>query len=223
MAAALFRHRLGVIAFAFLLAIGLAWLERRSGVASTAELTSMNAAFLLSTPFLLLAFLLRTFGEAHLGAVYSQEVSATLVSRGPHRAMRHPLYLGVFLFFVGVMLPYLSPLSLLVLATMHGVSLRAIALYEEGTLAQRHGPAWQAYAAQVPRLGVVPRPLAATSPPPPIAAFGWAALSNLAFLALLLYRVSVITIGATRLAGWLTLASLIVWLVVLFSRRLKQR
>jgi protein-S-isoprenylcysteine O-methyltransferase Ste14 len=219
----LFRHRLAVILGAFLVAAGLAYLGNKLGIAALSDYVGLERSFLCTAPVLLLALALRVAGEARLGsAVYGQRASARVVTSGIFSAMRHPLYVGTWLFFVAVCAPYLSPAILGALAVAFALALRAIATHEEGALHEAHGDAWTRYASVVPRVGIIPKKVEADDVKVTARAIASAFVGNLGFAALAMYRIVVATVGTPQGLRALTLLLLVVWLVVLLVRRARR-
>ena len=162
MGRALFRYRVAVIAAFFAAAVLAAYgyakhpelvpASASSLAASFTELTSHELAFAVCGALSVLAFLIRAAGEARLGSVvYGQDAGTRVVSSGPFRFSRNPLYLGVLLFFVATVGPYLAPLLIAALTVGLTLTLRSIAIYEEGTLVTALGAPYQRYLAIVPR------------------------------------------------------------------------
>ncbi len=103
-------------------------------------------------------FLLMHFAEAHLGKQFTMEVSIhqghTLVTDGPYRYIRHPRYLGIMLFSLGLSLVFRSWLGLLCVALAILVLLWRIR--DEDELMHREFSAeWEEYARRTARL--IPR------------------------------------------------------------------
>jgi protein-S-isoprenylcysteine O-methyltransferase Ste14 len=227
MGATLFRHRLAVIVGFFALSIVVAVvIARAAGDGATAGLQASTT--LPSGLVCLLAFAVRTWGEARVGAaVYGQQASARLVTSGPFSLVRHPLYVGTWLFFVGATAPYLPVVVAAAFAVLFAAALRAIAVHEETGLEAAHGDAWRAYAARVPRLVGLPRrsegPLAADGVVVRGADVAVAAVSNVGMLVLGAYRVAkgagVDFVGLRSLTG----LGLGAWFVVVVVRRLRRR
>lgn len=224
----LFRWRLAVIVGSFgVAALCAMLLDDR--LASTADLVGVERAFLVTSPLLLVAFLLRVAGEARLGAaVYGQEASARVITGGPFRFSRHPLYVGTWLFFVAGSAPYVHPAVLAVLALVFAVALAAIGAHEERALAAKHGDAWTAYARAVPRFLGVPRgasPVHDDGVRPTTRDVASAVAGNLFFLSLAAYRACAPLVGldsrAAKLLGLVNLACLVAWLVIVGVRRLR--
>ncbi len=75
----------------------------------------------------------------------------TLVVGGPYRRVRNPMYVAVLVMIFGQAMMFASLATfvygIVIFATVHAFVL----LYEEPTLRQDHGAAYDAYAAAVPR------------------------------------------------------------------------
>jgi protein-S-isoprenylcysteine O-methyltransferase Ste14 len=235
MGALLFRHRLAVIGGFFLVAaVGVVGVARHenggAGMALPSDtISGATGADALCWAFsavaCILAFAVRTWGEAHLGAaVYGQTASTTLVTSGPFGYVRHPLYVGTWLFFAGAIAPYLPFAATVVLAGLFAMALRAVAVHEEGALDTTHGEAWRRYCAHVPRLwGVAVAGWKSDGVVPQLSHWALAAFSNLGMLALgsfRLVRAAGIDFVGLRAA---TFGALVLWLTVVVVRRLRQR
>jgi protein-S-isoprenylcysteine O-methyltransferase Ste14 len=228
MGAQLFRHRLAVIVGFFLVAGLVAFVGGRRPdlipLATTITLVGLKPAFLVAGLGCLVAFALRASGEARLGAaVYGQSASSRVVTSGPFRVMRHPLYAGTWLFFTSAAAPYLAPLLAAVFAVAFAACLRLIAIHEETELRAAHGDAWDRYASAVPRFVGVPRAVDDDGLATTARSWALAALSNLGLLSLGLYRVLVATGGNFKGAGLFNVLCLTLWLVVVVVRRVKRR
>lgn len=187
-----FRHRGLVIAAVYMVAFSLyalqrvpsaEWLASRLGgtpVPGWAYRVVFSGAALV----LALASALRTWGTAYLGrsVVYDPQVrSETLVSDGPYRYVRNPLYLGTLL--TGIGLGVLAPPAGWV-ALVGGLWLliRRLVGREEAFLVERHGETFRRYRRAVPRLVPAPRPRLPTSGGPVGWHAAWLEEGNLAFL-----------------------------------------
>jgi len=107
------------------------------------------------------ALALYGWGYRSLGAMFSAATSFgvrlmvdhRLVTSGPYRFVRHPMYLAVVLAGFGGLLLYRTWAMLVFTLAMFGLTLRA--RREEQALAAEFGEQWQNYARQVP--GWIPR------------------------------------------------------------------
>jgi protein-S-isoprenylcysteine O-methyltransferase Ste14 len=90
-----------------------------------------------------------------LGRQFSVQVTLQkdhrLVTGGPYQVLRHPRYLGIILFNVGIALIFHSWLALLLVAALALVLLWRIH-DEEAFMQQAFGTQWEAYARQSWRL-----------------------------------------------------------------------
>lgn len=221
----LFRWRLVVIVGAFALAASLAAgdIGLVLGLRSLASLIDLERVFLLTGPLCLVAFALRLTGEARLGAVvYGQAAAPVVVTGGPFRFSRHPLYIGTWLFFVAATAPYLPPAVLAALAVGFGSALLAIAHHEECALADVHGENWARYARSVPFvLGRARGAVDDDGLAPSARALGAAFLGNLFLLSLGLYRLWAGIAEPPAAVGLLNLTCLVLWMLVVVVRRLR--
>ena len=96
----------------------------------------------------LLGFIGMNWAEASLGKLFSVQVTIQaghqLITGGLYRYLRHPRYLGIILFNLGIALLYRSWLALILVAALSAVLLWRIS--DEETLMQAEfGADWQAY------------------------------------------------------------------------------
>ena len=98
---------------------------------------------------------LTTWAEAKLGKLFSTEVTIqkghVLVTDGLYRYLRHPRYLGILLFSVGISLVFRSWLALVLVAAMTLVLLWRIR-DEEALMHEEFGAEWEAYSKKSRRL-----------------------------------------------------------------------
>ncbi len=226
----LFRWRLALIVGAFGLAG--AWaaiaLKIETGLPSSTSLWGVELVWLCTAPLLLIAFALRVTGEARLGAaVYGQQASARIVSGGPFRFSRHPLYVGTWLFFVAACAPFVPPLFLAAIAIPFALALAAIGAHEERALAEKLGDEWTRYANAAPRFLGVPRGFVDDGIAPSARDYASAVAGNVFFLSLGVYRLAVGLAGfeapGMKLLGLANFAVLAAWLILVTTRRLRTR
>jgi protein-S-isoprenylcysteine O-methyltransferase Ste14 len=144
-------HNIGVV----IVGLGIAYLGTRVdallGVSAFASPLVQAAALLL----LALGFLVRVWATvyfyAHKMRVISLEPQKTLITSGPYRFSRNPLYLGgnVFIFF-GAALLFGSPTALFATA-MHIPLMDLFIRREEEQLERDFGEEWQSYKKRVRR------------------------------------------------------------------------
>jgi protein-S-isoprenylcysteine O-methyltransferase Ste14 len=108
---------------------------------------------LLSTACVLIGMIMMLVTIRHLGRAFSLVPQArSVVQTGPYRWVKHPLYLSEEIVMLGVVLQYLTPVTVLVLIVHIGVQVCRI-LYEEDLL-RRNFPEYSSYEAS--RWRVIP-------------------------------------------------------------------
>jgi len=106
---------------------------------------------LLSTACVLAGMIMMLVTIRHLGGSFSLVPQArSVVQSGPYRWIKHPLYLAEEIAILGVVLQYLTPVTLIVFALHIGVQVCRI-LYEEDLL-RRNCPEYSSYEASRWRL-----------------------------------------------------------------------
>ena len=144
-------HNAGVLAVGFLVAYLGAWLDRLVGTVRFHALVAVAAGWLL----IVAGFLLRTWATCYFYQQRMQVISlvpqATLLTSGPYRWSRNPLYLGgnVFIFF-GAGLVLGSPMALVITA-LHLPLVDLFIRREEKQLARTFGDEWLRYKRSVRR------------------------------------------------------------------------
>ena len=96
------------------------------------------------------------FKSGHVVVSHEQRHSG-VISTGAFRYVRHPLYLGSILFYLGLAVSTASLISLILLAMMMFTFYSYIASYEEKLLEVKHGEAYSRYKRRtgkwLPRIG----------------------------------------------------------------------
>jgi len=144
-------HNLGVVV------VALAWAYLGRFVDSLLRVSTLSSSVLTAfgVVLLTLGFLIRTWAAVHFYIhrmrVISLQPQNSLVTTGPFRYSRNPLYLGgnVFCFF-GASLFLGSP-SALVLTTLHLPLVNLMISREEKQLERKFGEEWRAYKRRVRR------------------------------------------------------------------------
>lgn len=106
---------------------------------------------LLSTACVLIGMIMMLVTIRHLGRSFSLVPQArSVVQTGPYRWIKHPLYLAEEIAILGVVLQYLTPVTVIVFVVHIGVQVCRI-LYEEDLL-RRNCPEYSSYEASRWRL-----------------------------------------------------------------------
>ena len=107
-----------------------------------------NTVRLLGFLFLIPGFVLMQMAEKYLGRQFSIEVTLQkdhkLIQDGPYKLIRHPRYLGILAFFLGISLVFRSLLGMLIVAAMLPVLIWRV-FAEEVLMQQEFGKAWETY------------------------------------------------------------------------------
>jgi protein-S-isoprenylcysteine O-methyltransferase Ste14 len=102
-----------------------------------------------------LGMALTNWAQVRLGRQFSVDVTIQenhqLVTDGPYRRLRHPRYLGILLFTIGIALVFRSWLGLILVAVLIGVLLWRI-YDEEALMHAEFGEEWEAYCRTTKRL-----------------------------------------------------------------------
>ena len=142
-AAAAFVALPGMVAFVLPIWIGTS--------AGRAVRYPVPAALLLGLGTTLLLWCVREFYAAGRGTLAPWDPPSHLVTSGPYRFSRNPMYLGVELLLAGWCLLWdARTLIIYTLLCMIGFYLR-VRLVEEPSARRRFGTEWEAYRARVPR------------------------------------------------------------------------
>jgi protein-S-isoprenylcysteine O-methyltransferase Ste14 len=144
-------HNVGIVIMSLALAYVGTFIDSLIGLSSiTSTLTSAMGVLLL-----VLGFLLRLWAVVHFYnhnmRVISLEPQGSLVTAGPYRYSRNPLYLGANVFcFFGAALLFGSPAALIMTA-VHLPFMNLLIRREERQLEQKFGDPFRAYKKRVRR------------------------------------------------------------------------
>ncbi len=144
-------HNIGVTIVSFAVAFVGAWLDSLFGIPRFDSFPAMIAGWLLlGIGFVLRVWATDSFYKHHM-RVISLEPQSTLVTSGPFRISRNPLYLGGNVFmFLGTSLILGSPIAL-VFTLLHLPLVDLFIRREEAQLEQRFGQEWLEYKKHVRR------------------------------------------------------------------------
>jgi protein-S-isoprenylcysteine O-methyltransferase Ste14 len=152
--------------------VSTTWLEL-SGALASAHWLSLNSATILITVLAIFCAIqgafFRVWGTAYLGAGVVHGTSfygSIVVSAGPYRYVRNPLYVGslVFSLAIAILMPPTGAVFFLVAQVVFYFRL---VLAEESHLAAQQGEAYIAYKQRVPRFWWTLQPSVAVSPAKP--------------------------------------------------------
>lgn len=138
---------LGAVVVGLLLSLALPigpGLGSANGLAVTVGLIFIVIGFALA------AFSVRTFSRAGADVVPGRPAT-TLVTKGPYRVTRNPIYIGFTLLYFGMAILATSVWMLLLLVPLLIVLQRGVVLREEAYLGVKFGEAYEKYKARVPR------------------------------------------------------------------------
>src|SRR5262245_5261506 len=139
-------HNVGVVFVGLLLAYLCKFVDSALGLSPIA---SVVAAAMVGALLLAVGFLLRVWATIHFYAhrmrVISLEPQDTLITNGPYRFTRNPLYLGgnVFIFFGAALL--LGSPTALVATALHLPLMDRFIRREEVQLGEKFGDQWRSY------------------------------------------------------------------------------
>src|SRR5262245_47939391 len=120
------------------------------GLGSANGLALAVGLIFVTLGFALVALSARNFHRASTSVVPS-EPSTALVTTGPYRFTRNPIYIGFVLAYFGFAIVLTSMWVLLLLIPVMAVMQRGVVVREEAYLAGKFGDAYRKYQARVPR------------------------------------------------------------------------
>jgi protein-S-isoprenylcysteine O-methyltransferase Ste14 len=138
---------LGALALGCLLSLVIPLGPRLASANGTAIATGL--AF-IAIGFVLAAFSARAFRRAGTDVVPGRP-STALVTYGPYKVTRNPIYIGLILVYFGLAIVMTSLWVLLLLIPVLIVLQRGVVLPEEAYLERKFGDAYRKYQARVPR------------------------------------------------------------------------
>lgn len=176
-----FRFRVLIAAFLYILGFWAPWIRYGAEAPATTAWLALSATLAnwgwlpldqstilvtcLAIFFACAGALLRIWGSAYLGASVVQSPAmhaGQVMAAGPYRFLRNPLYLGTWLFNLGVAI-LMPPSGAVVFLLANILFYLRLILAEEEYLSAQQGTAYLEYKQQVPRI------LPSLRPPPPAA------------------------------------------------------
>lgn len=139
----------------FLAALGLGYVLSLyvpvgPGLAKPNALALIVGLAFVASGFALAVLSVRAFQRAGTSVVLGHP-AAELVTTGPYRVTRNPIYIGFALVYFGLSIVLTSLWILLLLMPALVILQRGVVLREEAYLERKFGDAYRAYAARVPR------------------------------------------------------------------------
>jgi protein-S-isoprenylcysteine O-methyltransferase Ste14 len=140
-----------VYAIAYLVGVGIQFIVPVT-VGSGMLLTAIEVLgiLMLGVGALLMAWPQSIFRKHHTTTVPT-ETTTTFVTWGPYRFSRNPMYLGLFLFFAGLSVAFLTIWSVLLLIVVVYYVNSAVIPVEERQLRKNFGDAYEQYCRHVRR------------------------------------------------------------------------
>ena len=138
---------LGAVAVGLLLSLAL---PIGPGLGSANKLAVTVGLIFVVLGFALAAFSVRTFTRAGADVVPGRPAT-TLVTKGPYRVTRNPIYIGFTLLYFGLAILATSVWMLLLLVPLLIVLQRGVVAREEAYLETKFGETYAKYQARVPR------------------------------------------------------------------------
>jgi protein-S-isoprenylcysteine O-methyltransferase Ste14 len=120
------------------------------GLGSANELALAVGLTFVALGFALVTVSFRNFRRADTSVVPS-EPSTALVTTGPYRFTRNPIYIGFVLAYFGFAIVLTSMWVLLLLIPVLAILQRGVVVPEEAYLRRKFGDAYRKYQARVPR------------------------------------------------------------------------
>jgi protein-S-isoprenylcysteine O-methyltransferase Ste14 len=138
---------LGAVAAGLLLSLAL---PIGPDLGSANELAVTVGLILVALGFALAAFSVRTFSRAGADVVPGHPAT-TLVTNGPYRVTRNPIYIGFTLLYFGIAILATSVWMLFLLVPLLIILQRGVVKREESYLNAKFGEAYDKYKVRVPR------------------------------------------------------------------------
>jgi protein-S-isoprenylcysteine O-methyltransferase Ste14 len=137
----------GALALGYVLSL---YLPLGPGLASPNALALTVGLLFIAGGFALAIFSVRAFRRAGTNLVPGHPATA-LVTTGPYRVTRNPIYIGFVLVYFGLSIVLTSVWVLLLLFPVLVILQRGVVAREEVYLERKFGDAYRAYKARVPR------------------------------------------------------------------------
>src|SRR6185436_15753990 len=147
----LFRHRGPLPAVLFILAIPAILFTDYDGL-SHRFVVMMNVLAVITciTGFVVRAYTIGTTPRGTSGRNTAQQVAETLNSTGIYSIVRHPLYLGNYLMWIGIVLYTKSPLFAVIVSLLFWIYYERIMFAEERFLERKFGDAYLTWSRKAP-------------------------------------------------------------------------
>ena len=141
------KHKIDLVLIQ-VLSLSVVFLAPFSDKRSIGTLNLDETVRLLGFLFIIPGFILMQTAQKYLGKQFSVEVTIQkdhdLIQAGPYKFIRHPRYLGILAFFMGISIVFRSLLAVLAVVVLSLVLARRI--YAEESLMQKEfGKKWELY------------------------------------------------------------------------------
>ena len=147
----LFRHRGQIPVILFVLAIPVIWHTGNAGLSDEWRLVITLLAVLLSfLGFMVRAWTIATTPKGTSGRNTDKQVADSLNTKGIYSVVRHPLYLGNWLMWAGIVIFTYNFWFFLVMSLAYWLYYERIMFAEERFLERKYGEAYLSWSEKVP-------------------------------------------------------------------------
>lgn len=147
----LFRYRSYFPLILFVLAVPFVFMSLRSlNITPYVSIINMLSLFICALGFAIRGYAIGTTPKGTSGRNTKQQVAEQLNTTGIYSVVRHPLYLGNYLIWLGIVVFTYSPLFVLVFSLLFWIYYERIMAAEEDFIGSKFGDAFMNWAARTP-------------------------------------------------------------------------